>query len=529
MTDAPRVRHRGGGAGGGGSPSHNDNNVHSSHLPSASLSIDVSNGHSSGGEGGNNNSIVGNLLSSPKVHGRRAKRHDDLTRSNKQSFVLGGAIFVFAFCMLGVWMSTSSIKETTVSVNPVRQSGDRHPKDQPKEFNPRDGEFSDRIQHQREQMEVYKYNVAPPDEKSVQPKSAKVGKRSGFPRTFQRKRQEQQLVLSQMRTMDNDASVDGTQYPRKAELERSNNDMKKDDDDHISPEAALPTKDKPRVIRCDELMEHAASKSREKEEEDDFANKFSLSKVQRLRLYDDDEDRLSNRYVTIYPDDDDHLKRRSEVKKNSKKYRIHEREPLETGSCIAKHDWQIGAYPNCNTLHEFELGALSAMHGRVMRNNRNVREGDGGEQVRYWAHGYWRDVWLVAKTTRESTRVQEEEEITVLKTLRYTHDFTDRNYDRHRKDALASERLSKSINVVDIYAYCSNSAIFEYGDGGDIDGKLWPYDKKQKKHYVADLSSYEKIDLAFQIARAVADIHDVEEDGLASIAHSKNLYAISLG
>jgi hypothetical protein len=35
--------------------------------------------------------------------------------------------------------------------------------------------------------------------------------------------------------------------------------------------------------------------------------------------------------------------------------------------------------------------------------------------------------------------------------------------------------------------------------------------------------------LAFQIARAVADIHDVEEDGLASIAHSKNLYAISLG
>jgi hypothetical protein len=92
-----------------------------------------------------------------------------------------------------------------------------------------------------------------------------------------------------------------------------------------------------------------------------------------------------------------------------------------------------------------------------------------------------------------------DEEVSVLKTLRMTHDFTDRNYDRHRKDALASERLSKSPYVVDIYAYCSNSALFEYGDAGDIDKRIWPYDKKKKKHYVADLSSLEKIDLGEEI------------------------------
>lgn len=81
------------------------------------------------------------------------------------------------------------------------------------------------------------------------------------------------------------------------------------------------------------------------------------------------------------------------------------------------------------------------------------------------------------------------------KTLRYKHDFTDRNYDRHRKDALASERLSGSPNVVDIFAYCSNSAVFEYGRGGDIDGVLWKWDDEEEKYYVADIPAVEKVDM----------------------------------
>jgi serine/threonine protein kinase len=115
---------------------------------------------------------------------------------------------------------------------------------------------------------------------------------------------------------------------------------------------------------------------------------------------------------------------------------------------------------------------------------------------------------------------KEEEELTVLKTLRYEHDFSDRNYDRHRKDALASERLSGSPHVVDIYAFCQNTAVFEYGEEGDIEGKLFPYNEEDGKYYVADLSSWEKLDLAYQVACGVADIHDVEEDGIASIAHT---------
>ena len=133
------------------------------------------------------------------------------------------------------------------------------------------------------------------------------------------------------------------------------------------------------------------------------------------------------------------------------------------------------------------------MRGRVKRKRPITREGDGDEIVRHIANGYWRDVWLLTKAARPFAA--RDREVTVLKTLRWRHDFTDRNYDRHRKDALASERLSGSDHVVDIFAYCSNSAVFEYGPGGDIDRRLWPYDKKEEKHYVDDLSAAEKLDM----------------------------------
>ena len=254
-------------------------------------------------------------------------------------------------------------------------------------------------------------------------------------------------------------------------------------------------------------------------------NNVVLRKVQKLlhKSYEpEDINSEDSRYVTIYPDDEDYNKRLHKISTNSKKYAREAREPIETDSCKARHDWQIGAFPNCNILHEYELGALSSMFGRAMRKRLRKSEGDGSELVKHFANGYWRDVWLLSKNsgsfeTQYDKESDFDEEITVLKTLRYRHDFTDRNYDRHRKDALASERLSGSPNVIDIFAYCSNSAVFEYGKGGDIDGKLWPYDEEAGKYYVAEIPSLEKIDIAYQVARAIADMHDVEDDHIASI------------
>ncbi len=246
-----------------------------------------------------------------------------------------------------------------------------------------------------------------------------------------------------------------------------------------------------------------------------------LSTVHRLPTYESRDIPPSERYITPYPDDDGYVDRLESVKK-SKKYRNNEREALEDDVCTAKHAWQADAYPTCNLLHEYELGQLTGMFGRAMRRKLRKNDGDGDELVRYLASGYWRDVWMLSKasgsfrngsstsddenvtiidntTTLSNNEISssnlEKEEITVLKTLRYKHEFTDRNYDRHRKDALASMRMSHSPNVVDIYAYCSNSAIFEYGKGGDVDAKIWPYDKEAGKYYVAVIPSLEKIDI----------------------------------
>jgi hypothetical protein len=220
-----------------------------------------------------------------------------------------------------------------------------------------------------------------------------------------------------------------------------------------------------------------------------------LKKVYPLPTYGPPPKEPSERYVTPYPDDQKYEKRLKDIIAKSKKYDNSKREPLDDGKCHARHEWQRGAFPVCNILHEYFLGQSS----QDLRRN----YGEGEEIVTHLANGYWRDVWLLSKALTDFTPsfdndtslLSYREEKTVLKTLRYEHDFTDRNYDRHRKDALSSERLSKSPNVVDIFAYCSDSAVFEYGEGGDIDSKLWQWNDEERSYDVRSITSFEKIDI----------------------------------
>lgn len=62
----------------------------------------------------------------------------------------------------------------------------------------------------------------------------------------------------------------------------------------------------------------------------------------------------------------------------------------------------------------------------------------------------------------------------------------------------------------------------------DIEAFIWPYDEKEESHYVEDLTSYQALDLAYQVARGIADIHDVEEDGVASIGKLGRTYLLAL-
>jgi serine/threonine protein kinase len=188
---------------------------------------------------------------------------------------------------------------------------------------------------------------------------------------------------------------------------------------------------------------------------------------------------------------------------NSREYR-HLGEPTETEDCVQQFPWQSAVYPTCNTLHEF--GDLTALEF-----DDEAGEGQGeaaltttSVRTRLMANGYWRDVWVV----------KDDHGVRVIKTLRYEHKLTLRNYDRNRRDAMALEHLTSSKYVVDIYGYCSAAGLFEYSNGGDITNAIWPRNESLA------LSPIRKLQIATQGAMALAAVHNADQEGQATIAHT---------
>ena len=105
----------------------------------------------------------------------------------------------------------------------------------------------------------------------------------------------------------------------------------------------------------------------------------------------------------------------------SRDFRHRQSDKWETEECKPMASWQTMQYPSCNSVHEVPNSDISHPTEVTMLGN-----------------GYWRDVW---KYARHDTTV-------VLKTMRYMHDYVERNYDRHRRDAMATERLTSADHIV---------------------------------------------------------------------------------
>lgn len=164
----------------------------------------------------------------------------------------------------------------------------------------------------------------------------------------------------------------------------------------------------------------------------------------------------------------------------------------ETKECPRQHEWQVGSFPVCNTLHES-----------------NILEIREDVQQRMLGHGYWRDVWVLKDGTFEPL---------VVKTMRYEHDYEERNYDRHRRDALAMERLTPSTMIVNIYGFCGNSGVFEFASDGSLSDAIWS--KANDNDDAAPLDELGRLRLATQAAMGVAAVHNFDKEGVASVAHT---------
>jgi hypothetical protein len=166
--------------------------------------------------------------------------------------------------------------------------------------------------------------------------------------------------------------------------------------------------------------------------------------------------------------------------KNSKKYGQWSRDPLKEGDCEPMHWWQETSFPSCNKMHEMHME----------------------KQFQFLADGGYNSVFSLRDIDRS---------MHVVKILQYETDHTDRNFDRVRRDSLIMERSTRSPYVVDIHSFCGFAQVVEFGKDGNLDDVVW-------NHY-EDLSSSQKLQIATQVAQALADVHNMDGDGRSSMSH----------
>ena len=127
-------------------------------------------------------------------------------------------------------------------------------------------------------------------------------------------------------------------------------------------------------------------------------------------------------------------------------------------------------------------------------------------------------VWPVLD--REPSTLLQEKKV-ALKTIRWEHDYDERNFHRHIRDAIVSERLSSSPRVTSMYAFCGNSGYYDFAGGGSLSDRLEEHwgalDSIANEEGGRDqnviqglLSQYDKLSLAYEAANALSDLHDTD-------------------
>ncbi|GAX23734.1 hypothetical protein FisN_12Hh311 [Fistulifera solaris] len=172
--------------------------------------------------------------------------------------------------------------------------------------------------------------------------------------------------------------------------------------------------------------------------------------------------------------------------------RIKGSEELAEG-CV-RPEWQERAFPNCNEMHEIDL--LSTLI-------RSETEDTATDGIGFLDSGLWRSVWAVDPRPVMRTPV-------VLKMMKQKHAVDERNFDRHRRDALVMEQLTYSPNVVDIYSYCGNSVLTEFIPV-PLDALIGAEEKidTSKTGGLSRDSPDGRLRLALDVARGMKALHEI--------------------
>lgn len=176
----------------------------------------------------------------------------------------------------------------------------------------------------------------------------------------------------------------------------------------------------------------------------------------------------------------------AERKKQSKKY---QKDSINDGveePCVHQYEWQTASLPTCNLVHEG-----------------NWAERDAWELPKRVNHGGWVEIWKLPEYDGRPV---------ALKSKLYDVEWTKRNFDRYRRDAVCLERLSSSPLILDIYSFCGVTAFIQYCTQGDLGRAI----RRRGESW----TSSKKLQIAIQVMEAIAAVHNVDREGRASIAHT---------
>ena len=97
-----------------------------------------------------------------------------------------------------------------------------------------------------------------------------------------------------------------------------------------------------------------------------------------------------------------------------------------------------------------------------------------------------------------------------IKILQEGTKYTDRNYDRVRRDGLILERSTSSRYVTDIYGFCGFLVLVPYADGGNLSRAL----RKKKE---VKLPPLQKLRYAREVSAGLAAVHDIDGEKLSAV------------
>ena len=163
--------------------------------------------------------------------------------------------------------------------------------------------------------------------------------------------------------------------------------------------------------------------------------------------------------------------------------------------------WQTDHHCTCNLFHEVDLLQLNQK-----------------EDLTIVGSGFYRSVWrvpddtntLMALKTLRLINHDERKHSDIHSQVGYQVDFIPSTMQQQRTDAIVMEQLQSSPYISDIYGYCSTSALTEFAGDGNLQSTLRN----------SQVSKFELLQMAHEVAQAVADVHHPTLQGMATIVHS---------